>query len=101
MRYRDWVQSKGGSKIPLLGDIPLLGALFRSVDNSDVEKKLYVFLKANIVRPYDEGKLTDLKEISERHREEFEGSETQFQGHENIPGIRPAPMQPERVLEEL
>jgi type II secretory pathway component GspD/PulD (secretin) len=94
-------QSKNGSKIPLLGDIPLLGAAFNSVDNSDVEKKLYVFLKANIVRPYDEGKLEDLHEISQKHRTEFERSETEFQEHENIPGIKPAPMQPERVLEEL
>lgn len=94
-------QSKGGSKIPILGDIPLIGALFRSVDNSDVEKKLYVFLKANIIRPYDEGKLMDLQKISKQNREQFEQSEAQFQEHENIPGIRPAPMQPERVLEEL
>jgi type II secretory pathway component GspD/PulD (secretin) len=94
-------QSKGGSKVPILGDIPLIGALFRSVDNSDVEKKLYVFLKANIVRPYDEGELMDLQKISKQYREQFEQSEAQFQEHENIPGIKPAPMQPERVLEGL
>ena len=28
-------QTKGGSKVPLLGDIPLLGGLFRSVHNSE------------------------------------------------------------------
>ncbi|MHC4117366.1 MAG: secretin N-terminal domain-containing protein [Planctomycetota bacterium] len=94
-------QSKGGSKVPILGDIPLLGALFRSVDNSDVEKKLYVFLKANIVRPYEEARLMDLQKISDKHREAFEESEAEFQKYENIPGIKPSTMQPERVLEEL
>ena len=94
-------QSKGGSKVPILGDIPLVGALFRSVDNSDVEKKLYVFLRANVVRPYEEGKLADLQKISEDHRRAFEQSEAQFQEHEDIPGIKPEPMAPERVLDEL
>lgn len=93
-------QSKGGAKIPILGDIPLIGALFRSVDNSDVEKKLYVFLKANIVRPYEEGRLEDLQKISEEQRKAFEESEAEFQRYEDIPGITPKPMQPERVLEE-
>ena len=93
-------QSKGGSKVPILGDIPLVGALFRSVDNSDIEKKLYVFLKANIVRPYEEARLADLQKISEEHRKAFEKSEAEFQKHEDFPGITPEPMRPERVLEE-
>ncbi len=94
-------QSKGGSKVPVLGDVPLLGALFRSVDNSDIEKKLYVFLKANIVRPYEETRLAELEKISEDHREAFEKSEAKFQRHENFPGVTPKPMEPERVLEDL
>jgi len=57
-------QSKGGSKVAVLGDIPLIGSLFRSIDNSDVKEKLYVFLKANIVRPYEESRLADLQTIS-------------------------------------
>jgi type II secretory pathway component GspD/PulD (secretin) len=91
-------QSKGSSKVPILGDIPLIGGLFRSVDNSDVEKKLYVFLKANIVRPYEESRLTDLQKMSKKHQEAFEKSESEFQKIEGIPGIRPDPMRPERVL---
>jgi type II secretory pathway component GspD/PulD (secretin) len=93
-------QSKGGSKVPILGDLPLVGALFRSVDNSDVEKKLYVFLKANIVRPYEEAKMIDLQKVSEENRKAFEESEAEFQKHEDIPGIIPKPMQPEHVLDE-
>lgn len=94
-------QSKGGSKVPILGDIPLIGGLFRSVDNSDVEKKLYVFLKANIVGPYEGAGLVDLQKISEEHREAFEKSEAEFQKHEDFPGVTPEPMEPERVLEDL
>lgn len=93
-------QSKGGSRVPILGDIPLVGGLFRSVDNSDIEKKLYVFLRANTVRPYEEAKLVDLQKISEEHRKAFEESEAEFQKHEDFPGITPEPMRPERVLEE-
>ena len=39
-------QSKGGAKVPLLGDIPLIGGLFRSINNSDIQNKLYVFVKS-------------------------------------------------------
>jgi general secretion pathway protein D len=94
-------QSKGGSKVPILGDIPLVGGLFRSVDNSDIERKLYVFLKANVVRPYEQTELGDLRKISEEHRKAFEESEAEFQKHEDFPGVKPKPMQPERVLDEL
>jgi len=93
-------QSKGGAKVPLLGDLPLVGVVFRSIDNSDIEKKLYEFLKANIVRPYDVSGLLDLQEISEQHREAFERSESEFQGYESIPGITPEPMPPEGVLRD-
>ncbi|MHC4165801.1 MAG: secretin N-terminal domain-containing protein [Planctomycetota bacterium] len=93
-------QSKGGSKVPILGDVPLIGAAFRSVNNSDTEKKLYVFLKANIVRPYEESRLVDLRKISEEHQAAFEKSESEFQKIEDIPGIKPKPMQPERVLND-
>ncbi|MEN6334452.1 MAG: secretin N-terminal domain-containing protein [Phycisphaerales bacterium] len=93
-------QSKGGSKVPFLGDVPLVGVLFRSINNNDVEKKLYVFLKANIVRPYDDSGLLDLQEISQEHQDAFEESESQFQNHESVPGVAPEPMPPENVLRD-
>ncbi|MGE5297247.1 MAG: secretin N-terminal domain-containing protein [Solirubrobacterales bacterium] len=93
-------QSKGGSKVPILGDIPLIGLAFRSIGNSDMEKKLYVFLKANIVRPYDGLGLADLQEISTKHREAFEQSEAEFQEYQSVPGITPEPMPPESVLQD-
>jgi pilus assembly protein CpaC len=39
------------SKIPLLGDIPILGALFRSTDDSITEKELVFFVTPKIVKP--------------------------------------------------
>ena len=38
------------SKIPILGDIPLLGALFRSTSTSKQKRNLMVFLRPTIVR---------------------------------------------------
>ncbi len=94
-------QSKGGSKVPILGDIPLIGGLFRSVNNSDLQRRLYVFVKAEIIRPardYAKG-LPDLEKISERNRQAFEKFENRFQKYSNIPGIKPGPMDPLKVLE--
>ncbi len=93
-------QGKGGSKVPLLGDIPLVGALFRSVSNANDERQLYIFVKADILRPDDtiEGS-RQLREISERNKVAFERSERLFQEHKNIPGIKPDPIDPLHVLE--
>ncbi|OWK38748.1 Type II secretion system protein D precursor [Pseudomonas oleovorans subsp. oleovorans] len=38
------------SKVPLLGDIPLLGGLFRSTRESHIKRNLMVFLRPTIVR---------------------------------------------------
>ncbi|MCG8670115.1 MAG: type II secretion system secretin GspD, partial [Pseudomonadales bacterium] len=38
------------SKVPLLGDIPMLGALFRSTNRSHVKRNLLVFLQPTIIR---------------------------------------------------
>ena len=76
-------------------------AEIKQADNSDVERKLYVFLRANIVRPDEEARLVDLQKVSEEHREAFEKSEAEFQKYEDFPGVTPKPMEPERVLEDI
>ena len=94
-------QNKGGSKVPLLGDIPLLGGLFRSINNRDSQSKLYIFVKTEIIRPA--GVLADgtedLKALSERNRQAFEKHERQFQKYESWPGIKSKPVEPAKVLE--
>lgn len=93
-------QSKGTSKLPLLGDLPIVGGLFQGVNNSGQQGKLYVFVKANIIRPGDRGGMEDMRRVSGRNRRAFEKEELQFQRAQDWPGIEPKPMDPERVLEE-
>jgi pilus assembly protein CpaC len=63
--------SKQISKIPLLGDIPILGALFRSVSYKNDETELLVMVTPKIVRPLNKDEIPilptermDPKEIS-------------------------------------
>jgi general secretion pathway protein D len=93
-------QTKGGSKVPLLGDLPLVGGLFRSVSNSDEASKLYIFVKANVLRPHETvAGLPELERISDRNRAAFERFEEKFQKLEDWPGIKPEPMDPLRILD--
>lgn len=48
------------SKIPLLGDIPILGALFRSTQDDMKEKELVFFITPKIVNPIAAGTKTEL-----------------------------------------
>jgi len=94
-------QTKGTSKVPLLGDIPIAGALFRSVDNADTGSKLYIFVKANILRPDETAEgLAQLRDISIANRLRFEADERKFQSLETWPGVKPEPFDPLRVLDD-
>ena len=93
-------QSKGGKKVPILGDIPLVGGLFRGISNSDIQKKLYIFVKAEVIRPEDTAYAKrGLEQISERNRTAFERHEQEFQKYQDWPGIKPKPIDPLKVLE--
>ena len=93
-------QSKGGNKVPILGDIPLVGGLFRSTSDSADDSKLYIFVKANILRPEAATSgLSELEKISERNRNALEGNEEKFQKYEDWPGIKPTPVDPVKVLD--
>jgi type II secretory pathway component GspD/PulD (secretin) len=93
-------QSKGGTKVPLLGDIPIVGGLFRSTANTDAQSRLYVFVKAHILRPGEEitGE-SDIEIVSAKNRAKFERYEKEMQEYEDWPGIKPKPMDPLRILE--
>jgi general secretion pathway protein D len=94
-------QNKGGKKVPILGDLPLVGGLFRSVNNEDRQSKLYVFVKAEVIRP-EQGLargLEDLERLSERNRLAFEQHEMEFQNYQSWPGVKAKPVAPEKVLE--
>jgi general secretion pathway protein D len=94
-------QNKGGSKVPILGDIPLLGGLFRSIDSSDVQSMLYIFVRAEIIRPAEalaRGH-DDLQRISDQNREAFESHESEFQRYQVWPGLQSEPVSPTKTLE--
>ncbi len=93
-------QSKGGSKIPILGDLPFIGGLFRNTSNDDQQVRLYVFVKAHILRPGDEldGDST-MEVVSRKNRSTFEKYEKEMQEYEDWPGIKPTPMDPLQILE--
>ena len=93
-------QTKGTAKVPLLGDLPLVGGLFRSISNTNNESKLYVFVKAEIIRPATLAKgMDDLKNLSDRNREAFEGYEKEFQDYQSWPGLKDQIIEPKNVLD--
>lgn len=55
------------SKVPLLGDVPGLGALFRSTSKSSSRSRFFVFIRASVLRHHD---FLDLKYASDREVEE-------------------------------
>jgi len=93
-------QTKGGTKTPFLGDLPLIGGLFRSVNNSDSQSRLYLFVKAYIIRPDSADGQSDIVRISKQNRDEFEKYEKQMQEYEDWPGFKPTPLDPVKVLED-
>jgi general secretion pathway protein D len=59
-------------KVPLLGDIPLLGELFKSTDKQNVKTELLVFLTPRVVRDPEEAKKLreeQLKNLSKQTKE--------------------------------
>ena len=63
------------SKVPFLGDIPILGNLFKSSNNSDREKVLMMFIRPTIIRtPEDANKLSQSK-FEHLKTRDFKGNE--------------------------
>ncbi|GAB4251800.1 MAG: hypothetical protein OHK005_19020 [Candidatus Methylacidiphilales bacterium] len=55
-------------KVPVLGDIPLVGRLFRSKSSQDIKKNLLIFVTARTIRPDGQ---PEILSISERERLEM------------------------------
>jgi len=76
-------------KVPVLGDIPLLGRLFKTTSTSRTKRNLMVFLRPTIVRDSD-----DIRSISNRKYNYFQAIENDL--------IEKGKMVPDtRILEEL
>ena len=94
-------ETKGGSKVPILGDIPVVGGLFRGIHNSEEGEFLYMFVKAEIIRPDETAGhgMKQLEELSERNRQAFEKRELEYQTYQDWPGIKPKRVDPSKVLD--
>lgn len=93
-------QRKDNWKVPLLGDIPLVGGLFRKIHNNRDDTRLYIFVKGEILRPEETlAGLPALEKISERNKIAFEEYENKFQHYQDWPGIKPKPVEPLKVLD--
>jgi hypothetical protein len=75
--------------------------LFRSADSSDIQSKLYIFVRAEIIRPTEAlaGAHKDLERVSQQNREAFEKHEAEFQNYQSIPGLKPKTTEPAKILE--
>jgi general secretion pathway protein D len=79
------------NKIPVLGEIPVLGLLFRNVSKSETSTVLYVFVKANIVRSIGKeggSDFTDLDELSGKTRQKLRDMEKAEDQMPVIPGVK-------------
>ena len=50
-------------KTPLLGDLPLIGNLFRSKTKNSTKNNLYIFIRPSVIKPIFEGKPDDYTEL--------------------------------------
>lgn len=66
---QDAIQSRGVDKVPLLGDIPLIGYAFRRTIEREQYKTTYLFITPSIMKCKD---FTDLKDASQKLHTEIE-----------------------------
>jgi general secretion pathway protein D len=78
-------QLKSISQVPLLGDIPLLGRLFRYERNTKQKTNLIILLTPYIV--HNELELQAIKERKLREHQEFVGSLQSFESMKYIPKL--------------
>ena len=79
-----WTETE--NKIPILGDIPILGAAFRNISKTKGRTVLYVFVKAEIVSDQN---FDQLKELSRINKEKMELLQENFNEMPIIPGFKP------------
>jgi len=70
------ISGKGVSKVPLLGDIPILGELFKHTSDVEREQNVVIYLTPYIVRKSDDlqklkSMLTELEEVQGRYNTLF------------------------------
>ena len=79
------------SKVPFFGDLPLLGRLFRSTQETKEKRALLVFLRPTIIR-----RARDAKEVTERQYKPIYEVEIESHDAENL---RPLEGELDRLFE--
>ncbi len=74
-------------KVPLLGDIPILGAAFRSIGRTKDKGVLYVFIKAHVVGRDGVDDKVPLDDLSDEAKQEVNKFDLQNSQHSIIPGL--------------
>jgi general secretion pathway protein D len=80
--------TQSDSKVPLLGDIPLLGGLFRSSKEVKVKRNLMVFIRPSVVR--DAAGLHNLSQQKYQDIRLLDGAEQ---------GLSPLPINPQQLFD--
>ena len=79
------------NKIPLLGDLPLIGSLFRNVAKSKTKSVLYLFIRATIAfDPNKDPDFESLKNLSNINQEQMKKLKESFNEMPVIPGFQKA-----------
>ena len=82
-------EERGQDRVPLLGEIPVVGNLFGSTRNVNTRTELIVFLTPRVIRNPE-----DARDVSEELRSRLQSLRPESQGFMPPPGpIAPAPRQ--------
>jgi general secretion pathway protein D len=69
--------------VPFLGDIPLLGTMFRSKDSEAAKTELIIIIKPHVIRNFD-----DVEAITKEFREELASDANHFRGPPGTVGAK-------------
>ncbi len=61
--FKESIQSVSVYKTPVLGDIPIIGNLFRSTSKVKSEGDLYVFIRPSVIKPQFEGGVDEYTQL--------------------------------------
>ena len=73
----DKTNSGSTSKIPVLGDIPILGHLFSSNSKQVAKRNLMLFIRPTIIRNHDDYRRTSMGKYESFNQEQSRGKESQ------------------------
>lgn len=74
-------ETNGKTKIPVLGDVPILGNAFRQKSNATSRTELIIFIRPRVIRDMDEA-----RQVTEEFRKQLSIQAPQVRRGETTPG---------------